>query len=202
MKNFRIYMLVVVALAISIISFLLSGANVSKAASSDKDVTVVNTASNPVPVSPQGTTTVTGTVSISNLPNSIVTLPAGTPITLRQTLGLAGPINSVEHVRLFNTHGDTHINGQIAIGSISIAAVASGNPGEISYDFGVNNCSGNGFGDLRTVVAQTGTTSHLDFPIPQMAPETGPASPFCIDVTVLNGNHAENIDITLVGSIR
>ena len=34
----------------------------------DKDVNVVNTASNPVPVAPQGTTTVAGTVAVSNLP--------------------------------------------------------------------------------------------------------------------------------------
>ena len=55
---------------------------------------------------------------------------------------------------------------------------------------------------FASVVPQTGTTTHLDFPIPQMVPESGSASPFCIDVTILNGNHADIIDITAVGSLR
>ena len=47
----------------------LSGSS-SSAATAIKDVLVVNTQSNPVPVAAQGATTVTGTVAVSNFPGS------------------------------------------------------------------------------------------------------------------------------------
>ena len=89
MKNHRIYMLVGFAVFVSIGSFLLSGVSVSKAASSDKDVTVINSAANPVPVSTARNHRYYRAVSVSNFPNVLATVPAGTPITLHQTLGLA-----------------------------------------------------------------------------------------------------------------
>ena len=203
MKNIRLYLLAVSALVVSVGSFLLSGVGASTASASDKDVIVVNTTSNPVPVVPQGSTAVTGTVSVSNFPEAVAIVPAGTPITLRQTLGLAGPIHASEHVVLYDSRsGSTHLNGQIAIGSISIASVSTPSPGEVYYEFSANNCSGNGFGTVRSIVAQTGATTHLDFPIPQVVPDVGAQSPFCMELQVLNGNHAELIDVTAVGSVR
>jgi len=50
------------------VSFFLSGSSSSAAAS--KDVVVVNTQANPVPVAAQGTTAVAGSVSVSNFPAS------------------------------------------------------------------------------------------------------------------------------------
>jgi hypothetical protein len=202
MKDLKIYLLVALALVAFVGSILISGARASKAAASDKDVTVVNNASDPVPVTLQGGTSVSGTVAVSNFPDAVAILPAGTPITLHQTLGLGGPIHASENVTLFKNNGDRHINGQIAIGSISIASVSTPTPGEIYYDFFASDCSGNGLGEIRTVVAQTGSTTHLDFPIPQVVPEDGPQRPFCVNVTILNGNEANIIDITAVGAVR
>jgi len=202
MKDLKIYLLVAFALVAFVGSVLISGARTSNAAASEKDVTVVNNASDPVPVTLQGSTSVSGTVAVSNFPDAVAILPAGTPITLRQTLGLSQSIHAIENVTLFRDNGDTHINGQLAIGSISIASTSTPNPGEIYYDFVATNCSGNGFGEIRTVVAQSGGTTHLDLPIPQMVPGNGPQRPFCVELQILNGNHAEIIDVTAVGTVR
>ncbi len=69
MKNIRIYLLVLCTVTFAIVSFLLSGSP-SSAATAGKDVVVINTQSNPVPVAAQGATTVTGTVAVSNFPGS------------------------------------------------------------------------------------------------------------------------------------
>jgi len=69
MKNIRIYLLVLCSVVFTTVSFFLSGAS-SSAATAIKDVLVVNTQSNPVPVTAQGATTVTGTVAVSNFPGS------------------------------------------------------------------------------------------------------------------------------------
>lgn len=65
----RIYLLALCAVALSAGSFLLAAAGSSHAAPPDKDVVVVNTPSNPVPVQMQGPTNVAGSVSVSNTPN-------------------------------------------------------------------------------------------------------------------------------------
>jgi hypothetical protein len=228
MKNIRTYLLVLCALTLFAGCFLLNGYETSHAELLTPKVEVVNKPDKPLPVAVQGTTNVAGTVSVSNFPGfpvnqpvtvtnlpatqpvAVTNLPAvqeiaaaGTPITLRQSLGLSGPINSVEHVVLFDdATGNHQLNGRLAIGSLSIAAASSGNAGEIDFNFFATNCSGNGYGEVRSVVMQTGTTMHLDLPIPQMVPSGGSFSPFCIEADVLNGNHAANIDVSLVGSAR
>jgi len=121
------------------------------------------------------------------------------------TLGLNGPIGSSAHLVLFkDSDGGHDLNGKLAIGSLTIAATqaGTGNPGEIFFDFFANDCASNSYGELRSVVMHAGSTEHLDFPTPQLAPAGGPRTPFCVVVDVLNGNYANNIDITLVGSVR
>jgi hypothetical protein len=84
MKNIRIYLVALCALVLSAGSFLLNGATSSIAAPSDKDVVVTNTASNPVPVQAQGTTNVSGNISISNTPSVSI---ANTPTVNAQEFG-------------------------------------------------------------------------------------------------------------------
>lgn len=72
MKNIRIYLVASVALLLAAGSFLLSGASSTQASpppSDPKDVEVVNTSSNPVPVVTLGTTNVSGNVNVLNSPN-------------------------------------------------------------------------------------------------------------------------------------
>src|SRR6185295_4298491 len=54
-----------VGLAVLVTALCLTGAQSSNAAPPDKSVTVVNTAENPVPVVQQGTTSISGEISIS-----------------------------------------------------------------------------------------------------------------------------------------
>lgn len=73
MKNIRTYLAALCAVVFFGGSFLLNGIVASKAATTTTDkpaFTVVNTTANPVPVAAQGTTSVTGTVSV-NFPGSI-----------------------------------------------------------------------------------------------------------------------------------
>ncbi len=84
MKNIRIYLLALCALALSTGSILVGGSSASTTAAPDKDVVVVNTSSNPVPVTAQGTTNIAGTVSVSNFPGSIAVsnFPSLQPVTV------------------------------------------------------------------------------------------------------------------------
>lgn len=68
MKNIRIYLIALLAVALSGGSLLLSAAPTTQALS-DKDVVVTNTTANPVPVVTQGTTNIAGGVSVTNTPN-------------------------------------------------------------------------------------------------------------------------------------
>src|SRR5438270_5748220 len=73
MKNVRFYLTVLCSVAILAMSILLSAFESSHAASTTSDkpsFTVVNTTANPVPVAAQGTTSIAGTVSVSNFPSS------------------------------------------------------------------------------------------------------------------------------------
>jgi len=69
MKNMRIYLIALCALALSGGSILLSGSPASRAQSGGKDVVVTNTTANPVPVAVQGTANIAGSVSVSNTPS-------------------------------------------------------------------------------------------------------------------------------------
>lgn len=67
-RNHRNYALIGLAFAALTGMVALSGQWVSQAAPSDKDVVVVNTASQAVPVQTQGVTTVAGDVNVANTP--------------------------------------------------------------------------------------------------------------------------------------
>jgi len=68
MKHIRVYLIALLAVAMSGGSLLLSAAPTTQALT-DKDVVVTNTTANPVPVSVQGATAITGDVNIANTPS-------------------------------------------------------------------------------------------------------------------------------------
>jgi hypothetical protein len=84
MKNIKTYMVALAGLAISIGSFLLNRPSTSTAAATTDNTFVVNTTSNPVPVAVQGTTNVTGSVDVANLPGNIrvSNFPSLQPVTV------------------------------------------------------------------------------------------------------------------------
>ena len=98
MKHIRIYLVASVGLLLAAGSFLLSGgASSSAAPPPDKDVVVVNTPSNPVPVQPFGTTNVSGNVNISNQPNVFAHQSGPWTVLANQSgtwnVSLVGPTN-------------------------------------------------------------------------------------------------------------
>jgi hypothetical protein len=109
-----------------------------------QDVTVVNGATNPVPVAAQGTTTVAGTVNIGNTPTVAL---AGTPsvtVSGTPTVALAGP-----------TTVTLAPGGSVAVGN-TVVVRDSDNPGRNGVSFlisaGGYNASGQP-GQLYTVPA-------------------------------------------------
>jgi hypothetical protein len=84
MKNIRIYLVALCALALSAGSFLLSGAGASHAQLLAQDVRVINKPANPVPVQSQGTTNIAGNVNVTNTPSVSI---ANTPTVSAQEFG-------------------------------------------------------------------------------------------------------------------
>jgi len=84
MRNIKIYIVALAALAVSIGSFLLNRPSTSSAAATADNALVVNTTSDPVPVAVQGTTSVTGSIDMANLPGNIrvSNFPSLQPVTV------------------------------------------------------------------------------------------------------------------------
>jgi hypothetical protein len=66
MRNLRDHVLTVFGFSVLVVGLLIAASPVSQAVPSDKDVRVINTTSEPVPTSAQGTTTIAGSVSVVN----------------------------------------------------------------------------------------------------------------------------------------
>ncbi len=241
MKDIKIYLLVLGALASSAVSFLLNGSRASNAQAPDKNVVVVNTPSNPAPVAMQGITNVAGTVSltnspasvavsnfpslqhvavtnfpnpqrvsvsnfphtqtvsVSNLPGTQSVVPAGTPTVLRTLAPVFG------HVRLplFGNGSVANLSGQLAIGSITTSAQAGSGDSAIDVFLLTTDCAGNELERLNLIEINRGSTRHVNFPTPQLAPSDGPRNRFCVEADIYpNSGSATTIYITLAGSLR
>ena len=83
MNKLKPYLLPTCGLAVSVVALLLASPPASQAVPSDKDVHVINATFDPVPTAAQGTTTVAGSVSVSNTPT--VNLAAGTSVNVGNT---------------------------------------------------------------------------------------------------------------------
>jgi hypothetical protein len=113
-----------------IVALAFGGTHVGQAAAQAlKDVVIVNTASQPVPTAAQGTTAVSGTVSISNAPtvnlaSGTAVGIAGTPIVLDATLA-SQPIN------LFGSFNLAHSVGEV--GAADVFVVPAGKRFVVTY---------------------------------------------------------------------
>ena len=178
MKNIRSYLLVLCALTIFGVSFLLYGAGYSRAAS-DKDVVVVNTSSNPVPVSAQGTTNIAGSVSVSNTPN--VNIANSPTVTLNNSAANPLMVRDVDNPARQAFQNQISFNvPQASLTCLPIATVPGGK--RLVIEYASLSAFLNIFGDET-----------VPFAFLEVVPASGPPQHFQLDVDQTSNPHAYRV---------
>jgi hypothetical protein len=218
MRKVRKYALTLLATTSLVTVVLLVTGWDSAAADKISSVFVANTAADPVPVS--GSVSVSGNVSVSNLPatqpvsgsvdvgnfpstqtvnGSVAPAAPAAPVLLRGELS-ANP-GSSETIQLFNDrNGVTTQPHRIAMGSITVTTQGGSASSNVYIGLRGTDCHGNGLAGIADLTVHGNSTEHVDFPVPEMIPVAGNA-PFCVLAEVLNGNElgGGNLVIRVVG---
>ena len=124
MRKLKRYVLPTCGFTVLVVALLLASPLTSNAVPSDKDVRVINTTLEPVPTAAQGTTTIAGSVSVTNTPT--VNLATGASVNVANSAANPVPVSfTSDPLEPFQAAASTTETGT-NVSTLNVATVPAG----------------------------------------------------------------------------